>query len=223
MSSFLISLKIKAQTSPSPTPNEKIQGVRDKVQEKVQEKIESIVTEDQKKGWAGTITSVNNTNFEISQGEQSRTVTLNEEIKIINQNREEISFEDLEEEQYVLAMGYEKIDNTLNARRIVVSEAYQPRKKTSVHGKIVNKANGEEIILIQNSEQEYELIFDSDTEINQRTESDIEEIDYQNLTTDQEIIAVIEPADGETNSFNAIEILVITPRESPSPTEAETE
>lgn len=224
LSSCVINATTLAQTSFSPTPTntEQQQGIRDKVKELVDKKVNNIVTEDQKKGWAGTITSINKSSLEISQGEQNRTVVLNEEIKIINQNREETTFESLEEEQYVLAMGYEKTDGTLNARRLVVTNAYQPREKTSVHGKIVNKANDEEIILIQNSEQEYELIFDSKTVINEKIDSEIEDIKYTDLALEQEIIAIIEPADGETNSYNAIKILVTTIKESsPAPTESE--
>jgi hypothetical protein len=222
LSSLLLKVNIRAQTSPTdPADREKIEGVREQVEKKVNEKLESIVTEDEKKSWNGIISSKNETNFELTTGQQSRTVSLNEEVEIIDENRQEISFEDLEQDQYVLAMGYEKIDGTLNARRIVVTEQYTPREKTSVHGTIVNKANGEKIVLVQNQEKEYELIFDNDTDINQKTESDIEEIDYEDLATDHEVIAVIEPADGETNSFNAVEVLVTTIKESPTPTEEE--
>ncbi len=222
LTSFLVKANINAQTDQaSPTPDEKIQGIRDQVEEKVQEKVENIVTEDEKKSWAGTIASTNDSNFELTTGRQTRTVTLDDEVKIINQNRQEITFQDLEIDQYVLAMGYEKIDASLSARRIVITDPYEAYDKISIHGVIVNKANGDKIILVQNQEKEYELIFDSDTEIKQKTESDIEEIDYEDLTTDQEVIAVIEPANGETNSFNAIEILVTTIQESPTPTEEE--
>lgn len=222
LSSLLVKVNIKAQTSPTDSADrEKIEGVREEVEQKVKEKLENIVTEDQKKSWNGTISSKNKTNFELTSGQQTRTVSLNEEVKIINQDRQEITFEDMETDQYVLAMGYEKIDGTLNARRIVVTQAYEPREKISVHGKIVNKANGEKIILVQNQEKEYELILDNNTEINQKTEEDTEEIDYEDLATDHDIVAVIEPANGETNSYNTIEILITTIKESPTPTEAE--
>lgn len=221
VSAFLIRVNINAQSKTTPTPDPtKTEQVRGKVEELVREKLENVVTEDQKKGWTGTISSLNETNFELTSGEQTRTVSLNEEVKIINQDRQEITFQDLEKDQYVLAMGYEKIDGTLNARRIVVTNPYEPREGISIHGTIVNKANGEKIVLVQNQEKEYELILDSDTEINQKKDSEIEEIEYEDLTTDLEIIAIIEPANGETNSFKASEILVTT-KESPTPTEAE--
>ncbi len=220
-SSFVIKLQIRAQTEPSPTPDEKVQGIRDKVQEQVQEQLENIITDDQKRSWNGTVSSLTETEFEIDSSNQTRTITINEDTKIINQAREAVSFQELEEDQYILAMGYERVDESLNAKRIVITEPYQPRKKISVHGTVVNKASNEKIILIQNQEQEYELILDSNTEINQKTDSDTEKLEYEDLPTDQEVIAVIEPADGETASYTAIEILALTLTESPTPTPTE--
>lgn len=224
LSSFLI--KIKAQTTPtttlSPTSSEKIQGIRDKVEEKVQEEISKMITENQKKSWTGTISSINKTSFTLKSDSKERTIGLSEEVKIINQKRQEITFQDLKQDQYILAMGYEKIDNTLSAGRIVVTDPYQENNKESIHGTIVNKANGEKIILVQNSNQEYELILDNNTGLNQKTSKDeIQDIEYEDLNTDQKVIAVIKPANGETNSYNALEILVTTIKQSPSPTEAE--
>lgn len=216
---FLIPLKLKAQeTTPtaSPTLDPKTKGVRDAVKEKIEEKLGEILSKQKKRGWIGIITDVSATGFKMKVNEETRTATLSDQATIINKNRQQIKFKDLAVDQRIIAMGYVQIDETLDARRIVLIGEREPRKTESIFGTIKEKAEQEKIVLVKNGEESYELIFDKNSVLEQRQDSETEEIDYEGLTVDQKLVAIISPTSGSTATYEVENLLIIS---SPEPTE----
>jgi hypothetical protein len=194
---------------------EDVKGIREEVEKKVRDKIDEIVSKQEKRGWIGTITEITSTGFVIETDQETRTVTLNDEATIINRNRQQITFGDLEESQRVIAMGYLQIDNTLDARRVVIVEQKDKIQKMSIFGTITEKADQDQIMLVKNSEESYELVFGEDATIEIRQDNTTEEADYEDLSTEQKIIAVIVPIDGSTATYQVENLLAVS---SPEPT-----
>lgn len=216
---FFLPISLKAEeTELSPTPAEEIdpdsvKGVREEVEKRVREKIDEIITKQEKRGWIGEITETSAIGFKIQVGEETRTVTINDEAAVINENRQSISFEDLEAGDWVIAMGYTQIDGSLDARRVVITSEKEPIEKISVFGTITEKAGQDEILLVRNNEESYELIFDNDSVINLRQDDQTEEIEYDDLAVDQKLVAVISPTAGSTATYQVEKMLVLTPPE----------
>ena len=226
---FLLSLiapmkwDAEEKTSPSPTVSrDKIEGLREEIEKKVQEKLDDIVSQQEKRGWIGIITEVTATGFKIEVNEEARTVTLSDEATVIDQNRQEIEFDDLAAEDRVIAMGYEQIDGTLDGRRIVIVDEKEPRVRQSIFGTVTETAEQDEIMLVKNGSEKYELIFDENSVLEQRTNGETKEIEYEDLTADQKVAAVVSPTDGNTATYTVEKLLVVSSPEPAQEPEAET-
>ncbi len=221
---FFLPFRSQAQetstTSPTPTVDPKTKGVRDAVKDKIEEKIGEILNKEEKRGWIGTITETSATGFKINVNEDIRTTVLNDEAVIINQNRQKIDFQDLETNQRAIVMGYVQVDGSLDARRIVLVGEKEPRERQSFFGTITEKAAQDEIILIKNGEESYELIFDQNSTMKKRQDSETGEIEYQDLATNQKIVVITSPTNGNTATYKVEELLVIS---SPEAAEEESE
>lgn len=215
---LFVPLHLKAQeaeTSPTVDP-EDVKGIREEVEKKARDLLEDIVNKKEKRGWIGTITELSATGFKMQSNEETRTSTISDQATIINQNREQINFDELTTNQRVIAMGYVQVDGTLDARRIVVIEEHEPREAKAIFGTITEKAAQDEIMLVKNSEESYELIFDQDSILEQRLDGETEEIEYDDLVAEQKVVAVISPTNGNTATYQVEKLLAIT---SPEPTE----
>ncbi len=197
---------------------EKIDELRKSIQEKVEEKLNSIINDQERRSWIGIIKEKMETGFKLESGDKTRTVTINDEVVIINEKRKSIEFDDLEVNQRLVAMGYAQIDNTLEAKRIVLLPKAVERKIKVIFGTIKDKSEENEILLVTtHDEQEYELILGKETKLKQRVENKMEEIKYQEIKTGQKIIAVITPTKSNSSTYDVKSVLVISP--SPAPTE----
>ncbi len=226
---FFLPISLQAEEADlSPTPTDEVdpdsvKGVREEVEKRVREKIDEIITRQEKRGWIGEITETSAIGFKIQVGEETRTVTINDEATIINENRQSINFEDLETGDWVIAMGYTQVDGSLDARRIVVTTEKDPLEKLSIYGIITEKAAQDEILLVRNNEESYELIFTNDSEINLQQGTEIEETEYNDLAVDQKVVAVISPTAGAGATYQVENMLVLrSPEEVQEKAEAET-
>ncbi len=225
---LFIPYKLKAQESTataSPTTDpDTIKGVREEIEKKVRDKLEEIVNKQTKVGWIGEVTDVSETGFKIEVDGENRTATFNEDAVIIDTDRQQLTFDDLEKGQRVIAMGYSQIDGTLDARRIVFTGKKEPRDRQAIFGTITEKAEQDEIMLVRNGQESYELILDNNSAIEMKTDGEITEIEYDELAVDQKIAAVISPTDGNTKTYEVEELLVISSpaqTEEATPTESE--
>lgn len=205
---------LKAETSEPTSEEDKTQLILDEVRNHVKEKTLGEAVNDQiKLGWIGRITEISSIGFEIQpddENEEVRPIILSDEATIINQNRQTINFSDLEVNNRVIAMGYKQIDNSLDCRRVIITDQPEPIQRQSIFGSIIEKAEQEEILLIRNNDQSYELIFNDDSVIRIHQNNQIEEIKYADLTVNQKIVGVISPTDGSTETFKVEIMLVIS-------------
>ncbi len=214
---FSLPFNLNAQTPTPAVAGEKIEDIRKQIEESVKTKLDEIINKQERRGWVGKITQVNTIGFEIETNGEDRSVTLNDQAVIINQNRQTISLENLEIGQRVIAMGEVQIDGSLDAKRVVITNEKEDDNRQPIFGEISETAAQDEIILVKNTDQSYELIFNEKSTLKQRLNGEIEEIEYQDLVPEQKIAAVISPTDGNTATYQVDELLVITPLE-PTPT-----
>lgn len=223
---FFVPLNLKAQTPSPEVAGEKIDEIRKQVEESVKTKLDEIINKQERRGWVGKISEVNAIGFQIETNGEVRSVTLNDQAVIINQNRQTITLENLETGQRVIAMGEAQIDGSLDAKRVVITGEQEADNRQPIFGEIAETAAQDQIILVKNKDQSYELIFDENSLLKQRFNSEIEEINYRDLTSNQKIVAVISPLEGNTATYRVNELLVITLPEStpaPSPDQPEEE
>jgi len=199
---------------------EKIDTLREEIKKKVEEKLKTIMSQQRKRGWVGTIKEKTEVSLKLKTKDKIRTTTISENIQIVGPKRQKINFENLEIGQQIIAMGYLQPDNNLEAKRIVVL----PEKKRSeppeiIFGTINDRSEREQVLAIgptKNGNQEYEVLLDEKTHLFQRTNGKVEKINYKNLQAEQKIIAVLKPTKSNGSSFNAKLILLLSP--SPTPT-----
>jgi len=233
---FFAPLIIAQETGEESTiSGEKIEDIRKEIQKKVEEKLSQITDNVKKRAWIGEIEEKTETNLKLkSRDGETRTVTISDEVKVINNKRKEIKFEDLKTGQRIIAMGYLQVDTSLEAKRIVIIPETKERERRVVFGTINNKSEEDEIISItsnNNGEEnkEYEIILTTKTVLKEKTENKIKEINkfvsskinYQDLKTDQRVIAVLIPTSGNGSTFNAKLIFVLTPISSKASNETE--
>ncbi|MBU2592108.1 MAG: hypothetical protein ABH867_03390 [Patescibacteria group bacterium] len=198
---------------------EKQEEIIEEVQKKVKEKLDAILVSRNKKGWIGVVGEKGELSFEIESNGQNRTVTIASDVVIIDQNRKTIDFENLKSGERVVAMGYEQVDGTLEAKRIVSVPEPEERKTEVFFGLITDKSEESEIISIGGAEgKEYELILTAKTIVQRKADLKNTKLKYEDIKPDQKIIAVATPARSNGSTFNVSRILIIskTPTEEPS-------
>ncbi len=119
-------------------------------------------------------------------------------------------------------MGYLQIDNTLDARRVVITEQSEQLTKTSIFGTVTEKAEQDQIMLVKNNEENYELVFGENPTIEIRQDGTTQKAEYKDLSTGQKIIAVISPIEGNTATYQVENLLAISSAE-PTPEPETTE
>jgi len=199
---------------------EKIEEIRKEIQKRVEEKLNQIADQVQKRAWIGTVEEKGETSLKLkSRDEEIRTISISEDVKVINKNRKEIGFDNLETGQRIIAMGYLQADATLEAKRIVVIPEPKKRERKAVFGMINNKSEEEEIISVAgNNEENYEIVLTQKTVLRKKAKGEMEKIKYQDLEAGQKIIAVLTPTEGNGSTFNA-KLILVFPSASAKPDE----
>lgn len=207
-----------AETTPS---GEKIEQIRQEIQKKVEEKLNNVLNQIKKRAWIGTIEEKSATAIKLLTLKEVRTVNLAEDVKIINLKRKEISVDDLEKGQRIVAMGFVQTDGTMEGKRLVLLPSYKERKTKVIFGTITDKSSEEKIISITGSEEKYEVIISDKTGLRERKNSKISNITYEAVKVNQKVIAIITPTESNGSTYQAKTILVLTalPKPSAAPTE----
>ena len=197
-----------------------IEQLREEIQKQVQEKLDSIINEEKKVGWIGQITKKAETGFTISFNGAERTITLGSEITIIGSSRQETTFDNLAEEDNVLVLGYLQIDGSLDARRIIVSADFEPNETKAVFGKINDKSAETNVLLASCKDgSEYEVIISKTTSLRKRDGDKKIKISYEDIEPGQNMIAIIKPSESNGSTYNAVEIIVLSPTTEETPAE----
>jgi len=190
---------------------EKQEEIIEEVQKKIKEKLDAILVSRNKKGWVGAITEKGELSFEIENSGQKRTVIFASDVVIVDQNRKIVDFEGLEAGDRVIAMGYEQVDGTLEAKRVVSVPEPEKRKTKIVFGTITDKSEENEIISVSGAEEKgYELVLNAKTVIREKANLKNTKLKYEDIKPDQKIIAIATPAKSNGSTFDANRILIIS-------------
>lgn len=202
-----------AQT-PSPGPDseaEAVEGIREAVREEVQKRLEQ-ASVGQKKAVVGTLTDIINTTLVLDtrQGEVSVRVATD---AAILRNRQEIGFEDLELDEYAIAMGYLDEEGQLLGRRIVVSDQPEPRDRLSVFGQVTATENGDLTLRHPQTGQSWTVISSGNTTITKMAAGEKEEIDFDQIAEGDKVVVVGRADEDVPNTLRAILLHVVSSQE----------
>lgn len=184
-----------AQT-PTPTPGEEEEEeISPEIKEKVQERIEAIQESGLRKAaYFGTITDVSNSTLTIDSVKGERKIQTDEETDFIGEKGVAIELEDLEIDDFVIALGYLETDGLLQGKRIsVLSEEPEPAEpREAVYGKVADISSEEEVISLSSLKEEitYEIDVTSKTTIEKKVDEKTEEIDFDEIEIGDRLAAV---------------------------------
>ena len=189
------------------------------IKQKVEQRIQDVLTakDDQKRAFIGEITEINSI-IEIETSQGTKQVKIDEEeTAIIGLKRENLEADDLEIDQYVIAMGYLGNGDVLEAKRIVITTKPEASSYAVVFGQVTDKSSdGENILTLKHLKQDktYDVEVTKKTTITKRIDGEIEEIKFDEVETKDLLIVIGEKEDG--NGFiTAKTIRVVSAQNSP--------
>lgn len=196
LSSIIPATAIEASSSATD-----IQSIREVVQQKVKEKLNIITTPSSKpKCSFGIIKKITETQIEINQNNDNKTIVLTNETVFVNLKKIKISLKEIKAGDEILAIGYINSQNQLEAKRIVVIELKKIKNNTQIiNGQIVDVSQNSPVFIVvplDNKNNQYQIETDSKT--------------IKKIATGQKIIAAIKPDEKITNTFNLVKIISST-------------
>jgi len=182
------------------------------------------------KSFFGSITKIDDNSIIINFENKNITLQLNSDATFINSKRQKIKSSELKVGQTILAMGYLNQDNSLDCRRIVVTDAKSIENNNQITtGQIadVSQSQSSQIFILipfQNKNSEgYQIKIDSKTQINDTNQKKLKSSDT--ITKGKKVIIVMHPDNENGQTFYATKIIQLEtkdgePAEStPTPTE----
>jgi hypothetical protein len=181
--------------SPSPEPTEEEDEISPEIKEKVQERIEAIKeTESRKAAYFGTLIDVSNSTLTINSNKGERKIKTDEETDFLDEEGQAIELDDLEIDDFIIALGYLESDGYLLGRRIsVLAEEPEPAEpREAVYGEVADISSVEEIISLSQlkGEMTYEIEVTSKTKIEEKVDEKTEEIDFEDIEIGDRLAAV---------------------------------
>jgi hypothetical protein len=221
--------RVSAQT-PTPADDE----ISPEIKEKVQERIEAIQESGSRKAaYFGTITDVSNSTLTIDSEKGERKIKTDEETDLLGEKGQVIKLEDLEIDDFIIALGYLESDSYLLGKRIsVLAEEPEPAEaREAVYGEVADISKEEEVISLSSLKNEttYEIDVTSKTTIEKKVDEKTEEIDFNEIEVGDRLAAVgIKKNDNGTITASVIYLIPAgaeaTEEEiTPTPTAAEEE
>lgn len=208
---------------PSPSPDERI---KQQVEERI-EKVLSTAEEGQKRALVGILKSVANSTLTIEVQAGDFQAKVADDAIIVNENREEIKIDDLEIGSHIIAMGYFNSQNVLDAKRVVVTKAFQVPETESVFGLVTDISEEENVLTIKNPKNQtvYMVEVGTKTEITKRVNEEIQEIKFSDIQINDRLVVIGKPEENEEKIITARLIYVVSPltteveeeQKSPSP------
>lgn len=196
---------VPAVLAQSPTPDEAVKEIREAVKEKVRKNFEE-TQKGQKKAFVGKITEVSNSTLTLETQTGKQQTKVEEETTIIGKNKNEIDFDDLEIDNYLIAMGYLSENGILQAKRVIVTEkAKTPNQQVAV-GRVTDISADEKIITVKNEKKEiiYTVEATSKTIITQKSEDGkVEKVSFNKIKDDDWLVAIGTPSENEEKIITA--------------------
>jgi len=192
--SLLIVTPVLAQ-SPAPTDTEsQIKGIREAVKEKVQDQLDEL-QKGSKRAFVGQIGKISDNNLVLETSEGNRNIVLSDTTAIIGTNRQATTADTLKEAAYAIAMGYLEGSDTLDCRRLVLSEKPQPLNKEVAYGKITDISQQGNLITIKNDNKAktYSVSTSKNSRLIQSQNGKMATIELTKLAKGNTVIAVGSP------------------------------
>ena len=141
-----------------------IQSIREVVQQKVKEKLNIIATPSNKpKCSFGIVKATTETQIEINQNNDNKTIIITNETVFVNLKKTKISLKDIKAGDEILAIGYINSQNQLEAKRIVVIELKKIKNNIQIiNGQIVDVSQNSPVFIVvplNNKNNQYHAIF----------------------------------------------------------------
>lgn len=205
--------------NPSPTPKdegiqdeveEKIKEIRDQVKEKVREKIQE-VQQGAKRAYAGKITQISESVITISGNSGERSIETSTDTKIIGKNNKAIELKDLQVGQFIIAMGYVKDQNILDARRIVVVNQPKPPTIEVAVGKVTDISAEEKLLTVRSEKKGlvYTIEVTNKTKITKKLDTKVTTAKFSDIKKDDRVVCIGTPTQNEEKIIEAKLIHVI--------------
>lgn len=199
------------------------QIVQEKIKERVQQ-VKGTANKDSIYFRSGTVQQITNENIELIKDGDIANVEIASDAAIYRFTpgigRSEITLDQIEIDEYLIAMGYQSISaENLLAKRIVISpEPTLPTKRNLLTGTVAEI--DESTITVSTANEEKEIKYDSNnTELKIK---DIEDPSLDNIVVEDDI-AVVYSVD-EDNEINTVKNILVIPGEAnPESTENEVE
>lgn len=229
---FLISSPFIRAQSPeaTPTPDEDVEEIREAVKEKVREKVEAAKS-GQKRALIGELTEIFNNTLVLDTRLGERRAQVATDAAILSEGKE-IEFKNLEIGSPVICMGYLRPDEILDARRVVVeSESEEETERVIAYGEVTDIDEDEKTISVKHLLKEtiWKVEITSKTELTKKIEGEMEEIDFDDISIGDRLVAIGAQVEGEETTLTATLIYDLASftekfeESSPTPTETEEE
>lgn len=217
----------------TPSPAEEEEEISPEIKEKVQERIEAIQeTGSRKAGYFGTLSDVSNSTLTIESEKGERKIRTDEDTDLIGKKGQMIDLEDLEIEDFIIALGYIETDGLLLAKRVsILEEEPEPAEpREAVYGEVADISSVEEVISLAHPKGEttYEIEITSKTTIEKKSGEKTEEIDFDEIEIGDRLAAVgVKKNENGTITASVIYLIPSQAEEeeetTPTPTEVEEE
>lgn len=224
----------------SPTPEEGTATppvqVQDEIKEQVQQRIEGIRQAVKKRAFWGTLKEITNSTLVLDSPRGERRVLTDKDTKFFGAGKEQIKFEDLEIDNFIIAMGYLNENGTLTAKRIIALKT-PPKpaiKRHAVYGKVSDIDEDDKILTLSHlkTETTFKVQVVSSTIITKKVEGEMKKVVFGAIEIGDRIVAIgTREKEGGILTAKIIHVIPgkaeglekITPTPTVSPTPAETE
>lgn len=219
---FLIfPLQVNAQEAITPTPTKvQTKEVLDLVTKKVKEMLnqETTTVSTDPKSFIGTISQIKDTQLTISYQNKDIIINTTNDTVFINAKKAKIKISDLKSGQSILAMGYLKDQNQIEAKRIIITDLKTVENNNQVVIGIISDISKSTSILsitpIKNKNTSYQITTDSKTKIIDTNNS---EGKLNSLAKGQKVIIIIKPDVKLQQTFYTSKIIIQSPITTPTP------
>jgi len=201
----------------SPTPeasDSAVQEIRDKVKEIVREKIEE-TQKGQKGAFFGEITKITDETLTLQTTQGEKEAKIATDAALIGKSGGKITLKSLESGLFAITMGFFENNNTLDTKRLVISEKTETPAREIAFGKITDISSEKEILTIKNEKKNmiYTIEINSKTTISKKVDGKIQKIKFEALTKGEQVITIGTPSENEHKIITA-KIIHVIPNEA---------
>lgn len=203
---LIFTIPVKGQ---SPTATSSSEDKARQILEAVKERIRERQLEPKRKAYVGTLKSIADTTLilETKNGiKQAKVSTEATILRLEEETKKEMKFEDLVIGELTIAMGYLDENEVLQTKRVIISlKPKEETKREAICGMAEEVNLTKKIIEIKRLKEEevYTLKITSKTEMTQKSEEEMEKISLEEIEPGDRLLAVGLPEEEEKNLLTA--------------------